>query len=454
MDSSNFYVHLQSNSSPAFFPNNKITDFRNQLAAPMKIDPTQYEVALAQCSYVFNPPYIKAGTYLGEVTAAQDIIKGEITNYHSEYSTLIPNYHHSKRVIKNFIAHEDAIKHYVDSRGQNISKLKDHSHNFDPDKELFEIREDTRTHIYLLPDSIKSRSKITELINSHLKFYDLELKIAENGGWVIDGIKQTSIVSVKFHKDICKLYWSYHEGEICGGSDIIDPEYAIIEQDQELFTIKLFVHRRLILPYHSTLKTTIARGKVNNVRLISKNQNNVSKYMWEATYGLWSTRDCYNISELMEELTDNLPGCEFKIMNNLCHISLTDYLDKFKLSDQIEAIFGTTESNVSVNSNGKKQIIGKFRPFFGHGQQKMFIYADIVEDQFIGGQVAPILRIADYKGEREKTTTQEFEHHHYVSLKNIPMDQIHMYIRSETADHLPIELGSFSATLHFRRRQY
>lgn len=84
----------------------------------------------------------------------------------------------------------------------------------------------------------------------------------------------------------------------------------------------------------------------------------------------------------------------------------------------------------------------------------MYIYMDIIENQFIGGQVAPLLRIVDYKGEKERTTTQEFAHHHYVPLRNISIDQIHMYIRSETSAYLPIELGSFTATLHFRRKRF
>jgi len=73
----NLYVHLQSDSSPEFFPNNTICDFRNQLAGSLDIDPAFYEVALVQCSYVYNPPCIKAGKEVAKLH-----VHGSVVDFH------------------------------------------------------------------------------------------------------------------------------------------------------------------------------------------------------------------------------------------------------------------------------------------------------------------------------------------------------------------------------------
>lgn len=101
----------------------------------------------------------------------------------------------------------------------------------------------------------------------------------------------------------------------------------------------------------------------------------------------------------------------------------------------------------------KRRIRAEYRPYFAYGQQKMYMYIDAIENQHVGGLMAPLLRIADYKGEKGFSITQEFTHHQYVPLRNTVIDHIRMYIRSESGDYLPIEHGNFSATLHFRKKR-
>lgn len=59
MEERDFYITLQSDSSPDFFTNT-ITDFRNQFSPPIKLDGS-YEVALVECSYVHSSVIIERG---------------------------------------------------------------------------------------------------------------------------------------------------------------------------------------------------------------------------------------------------------------------------------------------------------------------------------------------------------------------------------------------------------
>jgi hypothetical protein len=62
-----FYVRVQSDASLHHFKNNKISDFRNQLASTITLPPGQFQVALTECSYTYGAPFIKTGLKLASV---------------------------------------------------------------------------------------------------------------------------------------------------------------------------------------------------------------------------------------------------------------------------------------------------------------------------------------------------------------------------------------------------
>lgn len=84
MDS--FYVHLQSDASALHYSDNKLTNFRNHLAIPIKTDSNRYEVALSEISYTYTSPYIKKGTVLYTLNQASTP-RPEYVKY-PDYSTI------------------------------------------------------------------------------------------------------------------------------------------------------------------------------------------------------------------------------------------------------------------------------------------------------------------------------------------------------------------------------
>jgi hypothetical protein len=55
---SDFYVTLDSGASPDYFEKNRISDFRNKLSVPIKLEHGMYEVALVECSYIHSAKVI------------------------------------------------------------------------------------------------------------------------------------------------------------------------------------------------------------------------------------------------------------------------------------------------------------------------------------------------------------------------------------------------------------
>jgi len=74
-----FYVTLLSDASQKYYPNNTISNFRNKLADPIRLNSRKYEVALVDCVYVHSEIVIEKGellhTYKGKnYHAANDIV--------------------------------------------------------------------------------------------------------------------------------------------------------------------------------------------------------------------------------------------------------------------------------------------------------------------------------------------------------------------------------------------
>ena len=75
--------------------------------------------------------------------------------------------------------------------------------------------------------------------------------------------------------------------------------------------------------------------------------------------------------------------------------------------------------------------------------------ADIINSQYNGDVVVPVLRTVTVKGEHGSYISKNFERPHYVPLNKKIFDTISINIRGEAGDLVASELGRV-ITLHFR----
>jgi hypothetical protein len=127
------------------------------------------------------------------------------------------------------------------------------------------------------------------------------------------------------------------------------------------------------------------------------------------------------------------------------------YYESIRFTNFISAVLGFTEQK---KESLEDSYIGLYPHLFDYGQTRMFIYTNIVKSQNVGNELAPIIRITNFSGTDGKIQTQEFTHLQYVPINVSHIDYIHMYIRSESGDYLPFDVGTFSASLHFRQKRY
>lgn len=443
----NLYVHLHSDSSEAYHKDNRITNFRNQLATPLDIDANDYEVALVQCSYVYSEPYIKADTLI-----ASAVVSPKITPRIS-YEKILAD---GKRTLEDtyyfmddFPSDVDLLSYEKFFEGKNLTNKKTYMFAVGTDQH-YKLQEFTDIFTYKpsliqgdvwvvtiadIEEHLKepvsnNRAVFNTILNYYLRPYGIG--ITENEVDKKSG-RPEYVNLLSFSERLSHYYGSTKMSEFVEVPDV----------GEKMFTVNVMVSIQRIK------KITPPEG------LVLKDNDNITIYkdgeihQTMKNYDFKSKNDVVNMSQLVYEINKHTAGLSVVIKHGSVYIKHTVPELKVKLSDEIENILGVNQT-VKVGDSEK----GVFKPFFAYGQQKMYIYCDIIKNQFIGDQMAPILRITNYKGKNNSTTIQEFSTLQYVPLKNVVIDQIHMYIRSETSGFLPIEHGAFTATLHFRKKKF
>lgn len=85
----------------------------------------------------------------------------------------------------------------------------------------------------------------------------------------------------------------------------------------------------------------------------------------------------------------------------------------------------------------------------------MYIYCDVVEPQFIGNSMAPLMRIVnidstDYLYGVNKHV--QFLTPHYVTVMKSSFESIEIDLRTNTGVKLPFQFGTSCVKLHFRKK--
>lgn len=134
-------------------------------------------------------------------------------------------------------------------------------------------------------------------------------------------------------------------------------------------------------------------------------------------------------------------------------ISMGDDVETIALSQTLALQLGFDPNNLSLDS---AEIHKSIRP---HNIRvglpaHMYVYCDLVEPQFVGDTVAPLLKIINistlpYVYGVHKTTS--LFNPHYVPVKCRYFESIEIDLRDGTGNHLPFHFGTSCVKLHFRK---
>ena len=87
------------------------------------------------------------------------------------------------------------------------------------------------------------------------------------------------------------------------------------------------------------------------------------------------------------------------------------------------------------------------------GINSFFIYCNIVEPQFVGNALKPLLRTVPVaEGQLGTTVHKEFISPHYIGLLSREFDTIEIEVRNDFGDLIDFQFGKVIVKLHFRRK--
>ena len=96
---------------------------------------------------------------------------------------------------------------------------------------------------------------------------------------------------------------------------------------------------------------------------------------------------------------------------------------------------------------------GDFHATTSAGLNTLYVYTDIIKEQFVGGSRAPLLRIINLTREinNDEYTSKKFDRIYFAPLKSSHFDSINIRIYDDTGELINFEYGKVVVVLEFRK---
>ena len=142
--------------------------------------------------------------------------------------------------------------------------------------------------------------------------------------------------------------------------------------------------------------------------------------------------------------------------------------DRFK--DKVQLSLDTLNRKVTVHLQNKVEVyfygIGQMLGFspnkvismtstaeravdLEHGFHDLYVYCDIIQSQYVGDALVPLLRIVPVEGKDGERISKSFIRPQYLPVSRKQFESIEVNIKRDTGETVPFELGKVLLTLHF-----
>lgn len=133
-------------------------------------------------------------------------------------------------------------------------------------------------------------------------------------------------------------------------------------------------------------------------------------------------------------------------------IKCKDHVLQIELTERLALQFGFDPNETDLKTNNTS-----IRPASLHLglPQHIYAYCNVVEPQFIGDTMAPLLRIinVDTTGYLYGANKQvQFTAPHYVTVMKSNFESLEIDLRTSTGARVPFQFGTSSVKLHFRKK--
>ena len=144
--------------------------------------------------------------------------------------------------------------------------------------------------------------------------------------------------------------------------------------------------------------------------------------------------------------------------------------DRFK--DKAQLSFDTLNRKLTVDLQNKTEVyFSDIGPMLGfspnkvisrtstaelavdleHGFHDLYVYCDIIQSQYVGDALVPLLRIVPVEGKDGERVSKSFIRPQYLPVSRKQFESIEVNIKRDTGETVPFEFGEVLLTLHFRQ---
>ena len=199
--------------------------------------------------------------------------------------------------------------------------------------------------------------------------------------------------------------------------------------------------------YECALSEIIFPNKFKNVR---KGINNIEVEVgsekirqFAITPGYYST-----ISALIFKIKSTIKSIDI-IYNKVKKRTIVKSNYRIKFGKDIARLLGF--SSKTWIAGGKNKIKSPYHATIYGGLTTLYVYTDIIQEQFVGETAVPILRIVNWDHEVKKDNTSiTFDRLYYSPLKNTNFDTIQIFIMDDTGTEVEFEYGKVVIVLEFK----
>ena len=143
-----------------------------------------------------------------------------------------------------------------------------------------------------------------------------------------------------------------------------------------------------------------------------------------------------------------------------------------RFKDEVQLSLDTLNRKVTVHLQNKVEVyfsdIGQMLEFLpkevisktstaereadlDHGFHDLYVYCDIIQPQYVGDALVPLLRILPVEGKDGERISKSFIRPQYLPVSRKQFESIEVNIKRDTGETVPFEFGRVLLTLHFRQ---
>ena len=478
---SEFNVSLVSNASMNHYPDNTISSFRNNLSPSIRLNSNNYEVALTSCTYIGSKIFIHKGDIV-----ANTIIPIELQSICSVDNLTVGTNKRicttSSKLLGDIQASEDYedMKTFLDF----INSFSPHTYTLNKFNYIEKINND---NLSSTNHTVQLSSRVEGILGIHYGYNDIQKEtnttltshnedsvyigkheiiktpiiFGENETIYVKTLENGKEIDIKAKEHITSFskLFEYLDDWIEEFKVYNSGQYYTITfknvQKNDTFKFSSQVIMKLGLPEQFKFLLGRTVDAITQLPKIYLFQDEFIMKLNGITYNAEKDYDSFSevIKKVVEIMKINLVGVE---ANKFKLRSKTNFIVP-EMSSKILGYMGWTVGVIKLENENNLILINraKYKIYPKLGKSMLFIYSNLVENQYVGDAFAPLLRTIPYITNKNngEISEHEFINATYIPLQKNEFDNIHMYITSEDGEQVNFESRTFKATINFRQRE-